>query len=417
MMGAGTYHLVTLGCPKNQVDSDKLEGVLAADGLTPVGEAAEADLIVVNTCAFIDEARRESIETVLALADERREDARLVVTGCLAERYGDDLDAALPEVDGVAGFGVPVTLGRRPEVDGPRIPSFDLLNLPRPPSSRPWAYVKVAEGCDRSCGFCAIPSFRGPQRSRSVGSILAEVDELDVREIVLVAQDLASFGRDQGVGERSIVPLVAKVAERVDRVRLLYLYPSDLTDGLIDAVLDTGVAYFDLSLQHVSRPLLRRMRRWGDGDRYRERIASIRATRPDAVFRSNFIVGYPGETEADHDALLAFVEEIGVDWCGFFAYSEEEGTYAAGLDGTVPKGLVAERLSELGELQDGITSRRRDDLIGREVEVLVDEPGVGRTWREAPEIDGVVVVPMDLPVGGFSTVTVTGALGPDLEAA
>jgi ribosomal protein S12 methylthiotransferase len=277
--------------------------------------------------------------------------------------------------------------------------------------------VKVAEGCDRSCGFCAIPSFRGPQRSRSVGSILAEVDELDVREIVLVAQDLASFGRDQGVGERSIVPLVAKVAERVDRVRLLYLYPSDLTDGLIDAVLDTGVAYFDLSLQHVSRPLLRRMRRWGDGDRYRERIASIRATRPDAVFRSNFIVGYPGETEADHDALLEFVEEIGVDWCGFFAYSEEEGTYAAGLDGTVPKGLVAERLSELGELQDGITSRRRDDLIGREVEVLVDEPGVGRTWREAPEIDGVVVVPMDLPVGGFSTVTVTGALGPDLEAA
>jgi ribosomal protein S12 methylthiotransferase len=240
---------------------------------------------------------------------------------------------------------------------------------------------------------------------------------LDVREIVLVAQDLASFGRDQGVGERSIVPLVAKVAERVDRVRLLYLYPSDLTDGLINAVLDTGVAYFDLSLQHVSRPLLRRMRRWGDGDRYRERIASIRATRPDAVFRSNFIVGYPGETEADHDALLAFVEEIGVDWCGFFEYSEEEGTYAAGLDGTVPKGLVAERLSELGELQDGITSRRRDDLIGREVEVLVDEPGVGRTWREAPEIDGVVVVPMDLPVGGFSTVTVTGALGPDLEAA
>ena len=217
MMGAGTYHLVTLGCPKNQVDSDKLEGVLAADGLTPVGEAADADLIVVNTCAFIDEARRESIETVLALADERREDARLVVTGCLAERYGDDLDAALPEVDGVAGFGVPVTLGRRPEVDEPRIPSFDLLNLPRPPSSRPWAYVKVAEGCDRSCGFCAIPSFRGPQRSRSVGSILAEVDELDVREIVLVAQDLASFGRDQGVGERSIVPLVAKVAERVDR--------------------------------------------------------------------------------------------------------------------------------------------------------------------------------------------------------
>ncbi|MBC8365359.1 MAG: 30S ribosomal protein S12 methylthiotransferase RimO [Actinobacteria bacterium] len=416
-MGAGTYHLVTLGCPKNQVDSDKLEGVFAADGLAPVGEASDADLIVVNTCAFIDEARRESVDTVLALADERREGARLVVTGCLAERYGDDLDAVLPEVDRVAGFGVPVTLGRRPAADGPSVPSFDLLNLPRPPSSRPWAYVKVAEGCDRACGFCAIPSFRGPQRSRSVDSILEEVDALAVSEIVLVAQDLASFGRDQGVGERAIVPLVSKVGERVDRVRLLYLYPSDLTDGLIDAVLGTGVAYFDLSLQHVSRPLLRRMRRWGDGDRFRESIGRIRSIEPGAVFRSNFIVGYPGETEEDHDSLLAFVEEVGVDWCGFFAYSEEEGTWAADLDGGVPEGLVAERLSELGELQDGITSRRRDDLIGAEVEVLVDEPGVGRTWREAPEIDGIVVVPTDLPVGGFSTVTVTGALGPDLEAA
>jgi len=416
-MGAGTYHLVTLGCPKNQVDSDKLEGVFAADGLSPVGEAGDADLIVVNTCAFIDEARRESVDTVLALADQRRDGARLVVTGCMAERYGGDLDAVLPEVDRVAGFGVPVTLGRRPEADGSPVPSFDLLNLPRPPSSRPWAYVKVAEGCDRSCGFCAIPSFRGPQRSRSVGSILEEVDALGVREVVLVAQDLASFGRDQGVGERSIVPLVAKVAERVDRVRLLYLYPSDLTDGLIDAVLGTGVAYFDLSLQHVSRPLLRRMKRWGDGDRFRKRIDRIRSAEPGAVFRSNFIVGYPGETEEDHDALLAFVGDIGLDWCGFFAYSGEVGTWAADLDGTVPKGLVAERLSELGELQDGITSRRRDDLIGREVEVLVDEPGVGRTWREAPEIDGIVVVPTDLPVGGFSTVTVTGALGPDLEAA
>ena len=291
------------------------------------------------------------------------------------------------------------------------------MNLPRPASTRPWAYVKVAEGCDRSCGFCAIPSFRGPQRSRSVESILAEVEALDAREVVLVAQDLASFGRDQGVGERSIVPLVAQVAERVDRVRLLYLYPSDLTDSLVDAVLATGVPYFDLSLQHVARPLLRRMRRWGDGDRFRERIAAIRAAEPEAVFRSNFIVGYPGETEEDHDALLTFVEEVGVDWCGFFAYSEEAGTYAAGLDGTVPAGLVAERLAELGELQDGITARRRDELIGCEVEVLVDEPGVGRTWREAPEIDGVVMVPEALPVGGFHFVTVTGALGPDLEAA
>ena len=414
----GTYHLVTLGCPKNQVDSDKLAGTLAADGMQAVDGAGEADLIVVNTCAFVDEARRESIDTVLALADERRDGAHLVVTGCMAERYGDELAEALPEIDRVAGFGVPVTLGSKQSsgVQSESTPSFDLLNLPRPASDRPWAYVKVAEGCDRACGFCAIPTFRGPQRSRSMEDVLAEVDALDAREIVLVAQDLAAFGRDQGVGDKAIVPLVEAVAARVDRVRLLYLYPSELTDRLVDAVCATGVPYFDLSLQHVSPPLMRRMRRWGDGGRFLERIAAIRAREPEAAFRSNFIVGYPGETEEDHDALLDFVVEAQVDWCGFFAYSAEEGTYAAGLDGVVDLGLMAERLGELTEIQDRITADRRDELIGRTVEVLVDEPGVGRTHREAPEIDGVVSVPADLPVGTFQSVTVTGALGPDLEA-
>jgi len=410
--------LVTLGCPKNQVDSDKLAGTLAADGMQAVDGAGEADLIVVNTCAFVDEARRESIDTVLALADERRDGAHLVVTGCMAERYGDELAEALPEIDRVAGFGVPVTLGSKQSsgVQSESTPSFDLLNLPRPASDRPWAYVKVAEGCDRACGFCAIPTFRGPQRSRSMEDVLAEVDALDAREIVLVAQDLAAFGRDQGVGDKAIVPLVEAVAARVDRVRLLYLYPSELTDRLVDAVCATGVPYFDLSLQHVSPPLMRRMRRWGDGGRFLERIAAIRAREPEAAFRSNFIVGYPGETEEDHDALLDFVVEAQVDWCGFFAYSAEEGTYAAGLDGVVDLGLMAERLGELTEIQDRITADRRDELIGRTVEVLVDEPGVGRTHREAPEIDGVVSVPADLPVGTFQSVTVTGALGPDLEA-
>jgi len=409
----GTYHLVTLGCPKNQVDSDKLAGTLAADGMRAVEGVDEADLIVVNTCAFIDEARRESVDTVLALVDERRDGARLVVTGCMAERYGDELAEALPEVDRVAGFGVPVVLGHKPTPTS----TFDLLNLPRPASERPWAYVKVAEGCDRACGFCAIPTFRGPQRSRTMGEVLAEVDALDAREIVLVAQDLAAYGRDQGVGDKAIVPLVEAVASRVDRVRLLYLYPSELTDRLVDTVCATGVPYFDLSLQHVSSPLMRRMRRWGDGGRFLERIAAIRAREPEAAFRSNFIVGYPGETEEDHDALLDFVAEARVDWCGFFAYSAEEGTYAAGLDGEVSPGLMAERLGELTEIQDRITADRRDELIGRTVRVLVDEPGVGRTHREAPEIDGVVSVPEDLPVGTFQSVTVTGALGPDLEAA
>jgi len=413
----GRYWVETLGCPKNQVDSDKLVGTLTADGLEPAASPSDADVVVVNTCAFIEAARQESIDTVLALAGQRRSGARLVVTGCLAERYGDELAAALPEVDRVAGFGVPVTLSATRgsddrEVDRARL---DLLELPRPPATAPWAYVKVAEGCDRTCGFCAIPSFRGKQRSRSPESILAEVDALGAREIVLVAQDLASYGRD--VGRRgAIVPLVADVAARVDRVRLLYLYPSELDDRLVDVICATGVPYFDLSLQHVSKPLLRGMRRWGDGARFLRRIEAIRAREPDAAFRSSFIVGYPGETEADHDELLRFFEEARLDWAGFFAFSREEGTYAAALDGQVDDRLVAERLAELSERQDRITAERRAELVGRRIEVLVDEVGVGRSHREAPEIDGVVAVPTSLTVGDFAEVVVVGAAGPDVEA-
>jgi ribosomal protein S12 methylthiotransferase len=410
----------TLGCPKNQVDSDKLTGTMLADGLVPAAAPEGADLVVVNTCAFIEDARRESVDVILGLAERKPATAELVVTGCLAERYGPELAEALPEADAVAGFGVPVTLGPTRHGDGTPVPAFDLLNLPRPSPAAPWAYVKVAEGCDRACGFCAIPSFRGRQRSRSIPSILAEVEGLadgGVREIVLVAQDLASFGRDGGSGRGPrIVPLVEAVDRRVDRVRLLYLYPSDLTDELIDAICATGVPYFDLSLQHASRPLLRRMRRWGDGDRFLRRIDDIRRRAPEAAFRSNFIVGYPGETEDDHDRLLSFVAAADLDWCGFFAYSEEQGTYATKLDGQVAASLVQERLAELSQLQDGITARRRDALIGRAMTVLVDASGVARSHREAPEIDGIVSVARDLPVGELVKVTVTGAAGPDLEA-
>ncbi len=415
---AERFWIETLGCPKNQVDSEKLSGKLTADGMAPALSADEADLVVVNTCAFIEEARQESIDTVLALEDVRKTGARLVVTGCMAERYGSELAEALPEVDQVAGFGVPVTLsikaGKR---GGPPLPSFDLLNLPRPKATAPWAYVKIAEGCDRGCGFCAIPSFRGPQRSRTKESILDEVRALDTKEIVLVAQDLASYGKDDAsLGAGSIVDLVQQVSVLVPRTRLLYLYPSDLSDALIDVILGSGVPYFDLSLQHVSKPLLRRMRRWGDGDRFLKRIADIRARDEQAAFRSNFIVGYPGETEADHDQMLAFIEAAQLDWCGFFAYSPEEGTHAYTLDGAVAKTLMAERLAELREMQDRITAARRDDLIGATVEVLLDEAGVGRTFREAPEIDGVVLVSELLEVGAFHTVTITDAMGPDLVA-
>ena len=414
-----SYWLETLGCPKNQVDSDKLVGTLRADGYEEADGPENADLVVVNTCAFIEAARQESIDTILELADSRRAGSRLVVTGCMAERYGSELSDSLPEVDLVAGFGVPVTLRRRN--------SFDLLNLPRPAAAAPWAYIKVAEGCDRRCGFCAIPSFRGKQRSRPADALLDEVEALGdgVREIVLVAQDLASYGLDRTAPQRvarpkgtprPIVELIRAVAGRVERVRLLYLYPSALDNELVDTIVETGVPYFDLSLQHVSRPLVERMRRWGDGGRFLDRIAMLRTAAPNAGLRSSFILGYPGETEEDHDALLAFLEEAQLDWAGFFTFSEEPGTYAAGLPDTVPAGLALERLRECSELQDRITAERRAAVVGETMAVLVDTTGVGRSHREAPEIDGIIHVPTDLEPGRIIEMQATDAAGPDLWA-
>ena len=447
-MVEGRYWLATLGCPKNQVDSDKLEGRLAAQGYQRASDPSEAELVVVNTCAFIESARQESIDTVLELSDLRPPGARLVVTGCMAERYGDELTEALPEIDLVAGFGtdlaepaptlnaVPVTLTTAPR-SGPRpTKGFDLLELARPASEAPWAYVKVAEGCDRICGFCAIPSFRGKQRSRSTDDIMSEVDLLlaggltpdgesapPLREIVLVAQDLASYGRDRSrpgervkAGRSLIAALTRAITERVARTRLLYLYPSGLTDELIEAVVATGVPYFDLSLQHVSRPLLARMRRWGDGERFLRRIADIRALDAQATFRSSFILGYPGETELDHDRLLQFLAEGQLDWAGFFPFSPEVGTHAADLPDQVPAELALERLRECAELQDSITASRRDLLVGQQREVLVDAPGRGRTVHEAPEIDGIVHLPFDTVPGEFLNVEIVSAEGPDLHA-
>jgi ribosomal protein S12 methylthiotransferase len=352
----------------------------------------------------------------------------------MAERYGNELAAALPEVDLVAGFGesltatpsTPVALRTR------ALPSFDLLNLPRPKSVAPWAYVKIAEGCDRRCGFCAIPSFRGDQRSRSTEEILTEARSLvdgGVRELVLIAQDLASWGHDRrraGRGEpvevldeggtQPLVELTKTLSREVDRVRLLYLYPSGLTGALIDAILESGVPYFDLSLQHASRPLLRAMKRWGDAGRFLERIAAIRASEPDATFRSSFILGYPGETEDDQRRLLDFIDEAQLDWAGFFTFSSEEGTHANALGDQVPHELALERLREVSELQDDITARRRDALVGTRQEILVDAPGVGRSTRECPEIDGIVMVDQSLTVGELVECEIVASHGTDLEA-
>jgi ribosomal protein S12 methylthiotransferase len=428
------YWIETLGCPKNHVDSEKLAGLLVTQGYEPALNAEEADLVVANTCAFIEEARAESIETVLELAERKLTGARLVVTGCMAERYGEELQEALPEVDLVAGFNeslitpraTKVSLGTKPSSD------FDLLNLPRPAVSVPWAYIKIAEGCDRRCGFCAIPTFRGDQRSRSREEIISEARALidgGVKELVLIAQDLASWGHDRRrakIGEaievldeggtQPLIELTKELSTMAERVRLLYLYPSGLTSGLIDTILETGVPYFDLSLQHSSRNLLRAMRRWGDGERFLERIAAIREREPNATFRSSFILGYPGETEEDQRNLIAFLEAAELDWAGFFPYSAEEGTYAGVLDDQVPRELALERLREVSEIQDRITARRRDALVGTTQKLLVDAPGIARSTGECPEIDGIVMVDPSLNVGTVVNGLITASHGTDLEA-
>ena len=438
----------TLGCPKNAVDSDKIIASLLADGLEATTEAGEADLVVVNTCAFIEAAREESIETVLALADLKHPAAKLVVTGCMAERYGAELATALPEVDAVIGFagagrladrlstGPPggngqgaFTVTERP-AEGVR----DLLELPRPRHSAPWAYLKVAEGCDRACAFCAIPSFRGKQRSRSAESILAEARglvESGVVELVLVAQDLAWYGRDIGT-PGSLAPLLRLLDHELAplglaRIRLLYLYPSEVREPLVETMLElpTVVPYFDLSLQHAERALLARMKRWGSGERFLTMIADIRRREPDAAFRSSFIVGFPGETEAAHDELLTFLREARLDWAGFFPFSPEAGTPGATMDGQVPEDLVAEWLRECDDVQTPITQASRDALVraATVVEVLVegidDETGhpVGRTHREAPEIDGLVrLTDSSARPGDLVWATVTSSLGIDVVA-
>lgn len=428
-MPSRRFHVETLGCPKNAVDSEKIVASLIADGMSPADCVEEADVVVVNTCAFVEAARQESVDTLLALADARKPGAKLVATGCLAERSGAELTAALPEADAVVGFAdegsiASVAFGRPPT--GVR----DLLELPRHAPDTPWAYVKVAEGCDRSCAFCAIPSFRGRQRSRAPESIEAEARALvegGVAELVLVAQDLASYGRD--IAEAgALVPLLRRLdalaPHGLVRVRLLYLYPSEVRGPFVETMLElpTVVPYFDLSLQHAAKPLLRAMRRWGSGDEFLATIDAIRREEPAATFRSSFISGFPGETEWQHDELLAFLRAARLEWAGFFPFSREEGTPAAGLDGVVPDDVVAERMRELAECQEPITASARLELVGEEVEALVDgvDPDtgevVGRTHREAPEIDGVVRLTGAAVAGTFVRARVVASEGPDLDA-
>ncbi len=513
--------IVTLGCGRNEVDSDQLAGLFARDGVQVVDEAVDADVVLVNTCTFIAPAKQESVDTVLAACDLKDTGARgVVVVGCMAQRYPQELADSIPEADAVVGFagypalpglvgdilhgrphervigidedstpaparrGLPLVsvgagatttttpapttpdapwVAQVPEATGPveaaglapqddldRIPAtgprFPVRQLARPGS--PWAYLKIASGCDRLCTFCAIPSFRGRFRSRPLDEILGEAAWLTsqgVRELVLVSENTTSWGKDlPGVpgrpgrpGGRELQAVLLDELAQVDgveRIRLMYLQPAELRPALIEAIADNPVVapYFDLSLQHVSEPVLTRMARSGSPERFGALVDRIRELAPDAAFRSNFILGFPGETEADVAALEAFLDAHELDWVGLFPFSREDGTPSDDLPDQVDPDEARARVERIASVQERAADRAATRHVGRRVDVLVEEhlqddggivvEVVGRSAREAPDTDGEVRLvtaggaPADVPVGRMVPATIAATDGVDLVA-
>lgn len=432
-MGGPSVYLETLGCAKNQVDSEKLTAMLSESGYTWADSPEDADVVMVNTCAFIEEARAESVGAILEMEDRKRSDAKSVVIGCMAQRFGSEVEGALPEVDAVLGIdrygelvGVLDGLTQWQPVELKRRPMMDILHATgRPSSSLPYSYLKVAEGCDKPCTFCAIPSIRGKQRSRRPNEIRTELVGLvssGVSEVVLVAQDLAAYGRDIDA-PGSLTDLLTFLGDvpGLRRLRLLYLHPREIRDRLLEAMTasDKVAPYFDLSLQHVSKALLRGMKRPGNAEKHLALVDKIRGLGPNAALRSSFIVGFPGESDTDVEELAEFLSEARLDWAGFFPYSAEPGTPAAEMDNQINRDLAMERLRYLSGIQDEVTEQANADLLGTVDVVLVDqvEEGVplGRSYRHAPEIDGVVRID-DGAVGEWLDVEYTGVFGPDMEA-
>jgi ribosomal protein S12 methylthiotransferase len=438
-------HFVTLGCPKNQVDSEVMLGVLTGRGHEIVLDPAAADTLVVNTCSFIQAAKEESIDAILDLARAKAAapGSRLVVTGCLAQRYADDLRDALPEVDVFLGTGDLLRIAEAveaPPAPGPVVyrgaqhvlPERELRSRVR--TGAWWtAYVKVSEGCDHTCSFCIIPKIRGRHESRALDDVLAEASGLaadGVLELNLIAQDLTAYGRDRRDGT-SLAVLLRALATRVPTlrwIRLLYAYPSSVTDELLEVMAGEPAVcrYLDMPLQHISDRMLRAMRRERSGAAVRTLLARIRAAVPGIALRSSFIVGFPGETEADVDELCAFLDETELDNVGVFTYSREEGTAAAELADHVPERVKTERRRRVMAVQARVATRRAAACVGRPVEVLVERAEsrgriVGRTVAQAPAIDGVVRLsapsgaPRPAP-GDLVAAQVTGAEGYDLLA-
>ena len=420
---------VSLGCPKNRVDSEIMLGDLSSREYEMVETADEADVLVVNTCSFVEEAREESVDTILELVHEKTESSaskRLVVTGCLAQRYQEDLRTEIPEVDILLGTGdhwrigalldgdpLPVVKGAKqaPAMGGAMAvvgkPGHNYAAyMPRLRTTPKWtAYVKIAEGCSQRCAFCIIPRLRGGQKSRVIEDVLIEVRDLaasGVREINLIAQDLTHYGDDLK-DETSLTELLKELV-KVDGIhwfRLLYAYPHQFTDELIDLIASEEkiASYVDMPLQHIADPMLHRMRRRFSETDTRALVHKMRTRIPDLVFRTTFIVGHPGETAEEFEALYEFVRESRFERVGVFKYSSEEGTHSGRMVSSVMRIEAENRYHRLMTLQQGISQELHEAMIGREIDVLVEGPSEetelllqGRSWGQAPEIDGLTYI-------------------------
>ena len=405
-------HFTTLGCPKNQVDSELMLGMLARSGHEITDVAATADCLVVNTCAFIDRAREESVQTILELAKvkEAGRARALIVTGCLTQRYGGEILSEIPEVTAILGTSdldrivalVNQADGRQDWVtNAPPGYLYD-ATTPRLLTARvPYAYVKIAEGCDMGCTFCAIPQFRGAHRSRPLADIVAEVEGLarqGIQEAILVSQDTLAYGRDR-TGNGDIGDLLRALSDtRMPWIRPMYLHPAHVNDRLVEKWAHARVVpYLDMPVQHGDDGILRAMRRAVTARRMKDIVAQFRAAIPGLTVRTTVLVGFPGETATAFENLLAFVEDVGFDRLGVFSYSAEEGTPAATMSDQVPAEVRAERAQQVQDLQDRLAWPRQAALMGTQRTVLVDGPSEdtafafeGRTAGQAPEIDGVV---------------------------
>lgn len=432
-----TVHFVSLGCPKNRVDSEVMLGVALGGGFIHVDDAAEAELIVVNTCGFIGEAKKESIDTIFEMARHKDEGRckKLVVTGCLAQRHPEELANEIPEIDHLLGSSDMMKLGRVLEGTDERIlvgtPADWLVEstAPRALSTRPGsAYVKIAEGCNRTCSFCVIPELRGKQRSRAIADVVREVEQLvaqGVKEINLVSQDTVAYGRDRPDRPRlhELVRAVADVPGLV-WLRIFYLYPETLEDELLELLGSHPrvLPYVDMPLQHAADGMLRRMRRGHGGARLRKVVSTLRDRVPGLVFRTAFIVGHPGETDEEFEELCDFVKWARFDRVGLFKYSDEESARSFQLEGKVPDKIAQRRYRKLATIQRSILAEKTEAMIGKELDVLVEGTSdeheyvmMGRHAGQAPEIDGQVYLSGGECVPGeMRRVTITQAADCDL---